>query len=470
MRSAVVVATTLGVAAWLAAPAFAMPRPPRITVTQHARGDARGFVFTAPKTPEGATRDDRRQGAMMLDDRGRVRWFEPARLRESITDVRVQRYRGNPVLTFWHGRIVDGHGGGTGVILDSHYRVVRRVRARHGCRPDLHEFRLTSHGTALVTCYVPTYRDLRPIGGHPHTRVLDSVVEVVDVASGHVRFTWSALAHMPLSDSYDPPDRLYEGNTYDPFHINSVDQDADGNLLVSLRHSWTVLKIDRTTGAVVWRLGGKHSDFRLGPGVSTAWQHDAEWVGDGRLRIFDNGAGTGGRGRQHPRARVITVQLDEKRMTARLVKRLVHRGRLSAQSQGNAQPLPNGDTFVGWGSTGWMSELSPSGRLLFDAHVPDGYDTYRAYRSPWIGTPAEPPTVEVHGHIARASWNGSTEVRRWRLLAGRRRGALHRVGAPVRWRGLSTRIRLRGDDRWVAVRALDAGGDTLATSRPVRAG
>ena len=53
---------------------------------------------------------------------------------------------------------------------------------------------------------------------------------------------------------------------YDYLHLNSVEVDTDGNLLISARNTWTVYKVDRSTGAVLWRLGGKRSDFTIGPG------------------------------------------------------------------------------------------------------------------------------------------------------------------------------------------------------------
>ena len=75
---------------------------------------------------------------------------------------------------------------------------------------------------------------------------------------------------------------------FDYFHINSAKLDTDGNILVSSRHTWTVYKINRTSGAIMWRLGGKKSDYALGTGLPFAWQHDVEAVDATTLRIFDN--------------------------------------------------------------------------------------------------------------------------------------------------------------------------------------
>ena len=68
---------------------------------------------------------------------------------------------------------------------------------------------------------------------------------------------------------------------------------------------------------------------------------------------------------------------------------------LSSGSQGNVQTLANGDVFVGWGSEPYFSEFSADGQLLFDAHWHGSYQSYRAYRFPWTGTPASPPRSAV---------------------------------------------------------------------------
>jgi hypothetical protein len=77
---------------------------------------------------------------------------------------------------------------------------------------------------------------------------------------------------------------------WDYFHLNSIGVDTDGNLLVSARHTSAVYKLDRASGEIVWRLGGKKNDFQLGPGAAFAFQHDARGCGKGLVSIFDNGA------------------------------------------------------------------------------------------------------------------------------------------------------------------------------------
>jgi len=330
-----------------AAPASAVSalRPPKVTVLHRAAGLAPGLIFLAAKdrSPSPGEQD----GPLVVDDRGRPVWFKPLPSGQVASDFRIQRYQGRPVLTWWQARSIGGagHGEGEDVIADTSCHVIARVQAADGYRADQHSFRLTPQGTALITAYHETPRDLSSVGGPRDGKVYDGIVQEIDVATGRVLLDWHSLDHVPLSDSYEPvpkrPDR-----PYDYFHVNSVSLAADGNLVISGRHTWTVYEVDRYTGRINWRLGGKQSDFRLGPGVRFAWQHDPVSTGLDTLRIFDNESN----GRPvSPSSRIITVRLDHRTRTATLVRSIEFPGGLSVPSQGNSERLSNGDLFVGWG-------------------------------------------------------------------------------------------------------------------------
>jgi hypothetical protein len=162
----------------------------------------------------------------------------------------------------------------------------------------------------------------------------------------------------------------------------------------------------------------------------------------------------------------MTLVLDEKKRTASVKTAFTHPGGLSAATQGNLQLLPNGDQFVGWGSRGVFSEFSPSGELLFDGRVARGNDTYRAYRMPWTGTPVTPPKLAARTKggqtTVKASWNGATSVARWDVLGAG--GAV--VGSAPR-SGFETSITVPAQAS-VAVRALDAAGNALASSAAIK--
>jgi hypothetical protein len=215
--------------------------PPRVTVTKRSSLDAPGYIFIAPKQGRGA------QGPEIVDDLGRPVWFDqPA---SESNDFRVQRYGGQPVLTWWQGSSLGGSG--VDYVLSSSYHVIAALHAGNGFDADGHEFVLTPQGTALITIYHDVPYDLSSVGGPSNGEATDAIVEELDVATGHVLFEWHSLDHVPITDSYLPVD-----SPYDYFHINAVNLDNDGNLLISGRHTWTVYKVDRQTGQVLWRLGG----------------------------------------------------------------------------------------------------------------------------------------------------------------------------------------------------------------------
>jgi hypothetical protein len=443
-------------------------QPPVVTVLKHDPAAAPGYVFVGPKMA--ATQ----QGPEIVDQSGQPVWFDPSR--GEVTDVRVQEYRGKPVLTFWQGPAaapILGTGFGSYYILDSSYRVVAHVQAGFGPNTgDLHEFHLTPQGTALLTAYRVVRMDTSALGGRPNEPVADSMFQEVDVATGKVLFTWHSLGHVALAESEAAlPPKTGAGSTapYDYFHINSVEKLANGDYLISARNTWGVYEISGKTGKVVWRLGGKKSDFTMGPGTKFAWQHDVRLRDDGTYTLFDDESAPP----EAPRSRAIRFRLDLKSHTATLVHADSLPGVLSG-SQGNVQQLDGGGVFVGWGATPRYTEFAPDGTVLYDAVFSAGDDSYRAYLSPWVGTPTTRPAIAVDdrtgGRVTlHVSWNGATEVARWRVLAGGLTDSLTPV-ASVAKRGFETAIVVRTAAPYLAVQALDANGRVLGRSAAVPPG
>jgi hypothetical protein len=429
-----------------------------------ARGTSPGYVFLAPK------REVAQAGPLILDDEGEVVWFRPLDTR-GVTDFRAQRYDGRPVLTWWRGQSEQGIGDGHFVVLDDAYREIATVNAGNGLTGDIHEFLLTERGTALFLVYDRVPRDLSALGGPADGEAWDNVVQEVDVTTGRVLFEWHSLDHVELAESYAPvpaEERGEEADAYDYFHVNSVDVDDDGDLIVSARNTNAVYKLDRETGEVLWRLGGKRSDFELGPGARFAWQHDARRQPDGTLTLYDNAA------REEDAdavSRVLVLRVDEERRRATVERSYRHPRGLLATTQGNAQFLPDGHVFVGWGSQRWFTEFDRDGRVLLDGRFGgEGTDSYRAYRFEWVGRPAEPPALAVEPdgdgrYVAHASWNGATEVVRWQVLAGVDAQHLRPVAERGRT-GFETALRVETDEPVLQVRALNARGAVLGSSRP----
>jgi hypothetical protein len=434
------------------------PAAVEVTTTQAHDDTAPGYIFAASKEGTGD------YGPMIIDDVGRLVWYGKY---GSARDFKMQYYQGKPVLTWWEGIVVHGHGIGEYVILDSSYREIARVRAGNGFRGDLHEFLISPQDTALLTAYVPARADLSPIGGPKYGRVWDGIAQEVDIETGRVLFEWHSLEHVGIEESYvRRPDSSYD--LYDYFHINSIDVDHDDNLIISSRNTCTVYKVERNSGEALWRLGGKKSDFEMGPGTQSAWQHDARHHADGTITVFDNGA----RPKVHDESRGIVIKIDEEKMSATLLREYTLPEKLLTTSQGNVQLLPNTNVLIGWGSAPFISEFSCEGKLLFNARFPPDVESYRAFRFPWKGHPTDAPSVVAESRsddqaALYASWNGATEVATWEVLAGPRPSQLGSVESFPR-NGFETTMLVHTSDPYVAVRARDRHGRVLGASGPVK--
>jgi hypothetical protein len=435
---------------------------PVVRINRRAAKTQDGLVFLAPFSPKGSPRPD---GPLITDDRGDLVWFKPVRRGTAVTDLKVQQLDGEPVITWWEGRFAIGWGYGEYKVFDRSYRQVAAVKPANGLTSDLHDMQLTDRGTALVLSYDRIKRDLRFVGGVRHGRLLDNVVQEIDLATGAVLFEWHSVGEVKLTDSMSRP---AGPRSWDYFHVNSVEEDTDGNLIISARNTCALYKLDRSTGEIIWQLGGKGGDFKLGKGARFCFQHDARRAGPGRISLFDNSAGPPA---LRKRSRGLVLGVDESAKTARVVRQYEHPGGISAPNQGSTRVQPNGNVFVGWGAAPVFSEFSPGGRLLFDGRLTKGKGNYRAIRERWSGAPTTKPAVAARrtraGRVlVHASWNGATEVARWQVLAGSA-SRLRGVASKAR-DGFETEIAARTGASHVAVRALDARGTVLGTSRAIR--
>ena len=299
--------------------------------------------------------------------------------------------------------------------------------------------------------------------------MLDSVVQEIDIPTGLVLFQWDSLDHVPLSSSYAESPAVASA-PYDYFHVNSIQQDTDGNLIVSSRDTFAAYKIDHNTGQVMWILGGKRSSFKMGRGARFAFQHDVRVHGkdDNTVTLFDNG---GGPPRVHRWTRGLTLALNFRRHARDGDRpgRTLAAARLELRGQ---RPGPaRRRSLRRLGPAAVLQRVQSRGRIVFDGHFVDANANYRAYKFPWTGRPQRPAVGRGQRTPAHDGRVGKLERgHRDQALARVRRqqaeldGALRTVGI----RGFETRILIRRD-RYVQVQALDGKGRPLESSPRVRA-
>jgi hypothetical protein len=426
--------------------------PPAIAASpdpDHGSGDIFAGIMNGPQF-----------GPMILNPRGQVVWFLP---NHSAANFEVQRYQGKPVLT-WHQGVVPPPS--EDVVMNRAYRTVAVVRGADGLAPDAHDFVITPQGTAFLSTVQVTSADLSSLGGPSNGTVIDGVVQEVDVKTDKLLWEWHSLGHVALSASYSPVTHK-SWPPYDYFHLNSVQQLPDGNLLISARNTWAVYEISRKTGKVIWTLGGKYSNFKMGRGTRFEWQHDPRLYGH-TLSLFDD-ADTP---QEESQSSAKLLHLGTHTHTVSLIRRFTHSPPLLSSEMGSVQTLANHDVFVGWGDEPYFSQYSPSGRQIFNASAALGVIFYRAFRFPWVGWPRTRPSLAVTRTGAHttlyASWNGATQVRAWRALGGSGPHKLKWLGVTSRRTGFETTIRGVSRAHYLAVQALNGQGKVLGTSATKR--
>lgn len=351
--------------------------------------------------------------------------------------VHVCQYNGSDHLCFFQGSQQKGYCRGHGVILDNTYRIVRSVQPGGGmASSDMHEFMPINEGkTALMTVYQQRQFDMTPWNVKSGVGwVMESVFQEIDVETSNVLFEWRSLDHVDPSNSYTLPSSTDTSGTglnvhqpWDYFHINSIDKNADGDYLVSSRHTCAIYKISGTDGSVIWRLHGSNPTFR-NINFSFSQQHDARWLFENAthsvVSLYNNGYN--GYNQTHAFSSGMIILIDHIENTALQLRNYVPKIEdLVSSSQGNMQRLPNNNVFMGWGSNLFVSEHNEIGELVLWASFGGApIMNYRALKFEWDGNPTDAPALWTYSRTSEpfspttfyVSWNGATRVQNWRFF------------------------------------------------------
>jgi Arylsulfotransferase (ASST) len=430
---------------------------PILTITAPDRDPAAGDIFVSNGPGPG------RYGPLIYSPQGQLLWFDQLSNGVTADDLSVQSYNGQRDLTWWKGHVLAlGFGQGEDIVMNSQYQTVATVKGGNGLQADLHDFQIAPHGIAYITAYNPLRCDLSSVGGPRNGTMLDTAVQQIDMKTGLVRWEWHSLDHVGVTESETSPP---SSSAWDWFHLNSIDPQPDGNVLISARNTWASYQLQGGTGTILWRLGGLKSSFAMGPGTKTAWQHDGRMLPNGDITLFDDGSDP----RMEYQSRAVRIALDFKTHRASLASAYTHPNPpLLATSQGNMQTLTNGNAVVGYGGVPEISEYAKDRALLFDAHLPFEMIFYRAFRFPWSGRPLSRPTLaaslnNVGETVVHMSWNGATNVDSWRVLDGKHSGSLVTLTA-IPATGFESSATLLENYTYVVVQALDSAGHVLGTS------
>ena len=234
-----------------------------------------------------------------------------------------------------------------------------------GSPTDIHDMEPLPNGDYLLITYrLRRNVNLTRFGRSTHANVIDGVIQEL-TSSGRVVWSWNTKDHIRLKETQDwaaVKRRLVDGTiAYDLVHLNSVEPSGNG-LVISGRHVSAVYGIDRRSGKVEWKLGGtkRAESLRvMGDPLSPTFsnQHDARVLPDGTVTVYDNRSFVG-----PPRA--VRFRIDAATRTATFLEQVTDRVDRSG-SMGSARKLPGGDWVVSWGGTDLISELTPSGGVVW---------------------------------------------------------------------------------------------------------
>jgi hypothetical protein len=245
---------------------------------------------------------------------------------------------------------------------------------------DFHDVIVLNNGHYLILYYEYYTKDMSQIvqGGHVNANVMANVLVETD-RTGSVFWMWHARDHYNITDVTEDIDLSQEN--IDFTHINSMYEDIDGNILVSVRHLDEVSKINKSTGAFMYRIGGTtcaNNEFQFTNDTRDNFQgfshqHSISLLSNGNLLMFDNG-----NMKPQPYSRAVEYSINATTKTAGKVWEYINPSSNLTAAMGSVSRLPNGNTIVNWSDR--ITEVRPDLTKTFEMFSTDNSLIYKAFR------------------------------------------------------------------------------------------
>jgi Arylsulfotransferase (ASST) len=253
--------------------------------------------------------------------------------------------------------------------------LVRTLRGV-GRRADGHDLQFLTNGDHLIGSYVKQHHvDTSAYGGSSDASVINTELQQVSPA-GQLVWRWKSQDHIALAETGRHwPWAVDHG--YDIAHWNSIEP-VGGSVIASFRHFDAVYKIRKSTGEIVWKLGGTSTPERLkvngDPYAHTfGAQHDARMLPDGTLTVFDNRTNL----REGP-PRAVRFRINEQNGTATLLESISDPAVSVSYCCGSARRLDNGQWLISWAAgNNPIGGYEPNGARTFLLQ----FDTYFSARA-----------------------------------------------------------------------------------------
>jgi hypothetical protein len=349
---------------------------------------------------------------VIFDNSGQPVWY--SKYPDERRDMKVQH---NGVMTM----LARDEGGDHFNGFNTNYQKIAEYWTTNGYSGDEHELQVLADGTYFTTALNTETVDMSQYiaGGNPNASVTESVIQEF-TAAGDLIFQWRAWDHLNILDEQQFIDLT--SSSFDFPHMNSIDADTDGNILLSSRNTSECTKIDRNTGDIIWRLGGVRSSFTFpnDPLNGPRNQHALRMVSTNDYTLFDDG------NLHNPSvSRGVEYLVNTNNMTATVVWQYppVTTTALYSYYMGNAQRLTNGNTLIDWavGPLPKLTEVRPDGTKAFEMNWVNQYEAYRTWRCTWHGVALQPYLLlESYPDNVSLIFNqfGDTNVAYYRIYGG----------------------------------------------------
>ncbi|MBN2416072.1 aryl-sulfate sulfotransferase [bacterium] len=299
---------------------------------------------------------------------------------------------------------------GNGVLIDTY-------SAPPGYVADNHELQVLADGHYFLIAVFHRIVDMSSevVGGNAAATVKENCVIEMDSLDNPV-LIWRSCDYYQITDASHVD---LTQDYIDYVHINSIAVDNDENILISARNLDEVTKIDRFTGKIMWRLGGRHNTFTwTNDYLKFSYQHDIRVLPNGNYTIFDNGC------YHNPhRSRGIELKIDTLANEVAKVWEFYHPNINQSRQMGNVQRLNSGHTIIGWGDWGCplVTEVDREGNIAFEARFVEPALSYRVFRFPWTHVNNAPfLLIEPHSDRITLLFNkfGDNDVHSYLVYSG----------------------------------------------------
>ena len=232
--------------------------------------------------------------AYLFNEKGNLLYYQKAPQNKCFSDFKQHKLKNGSVLysvmqqeapmpphSYWSGSLL---------VLDKNFNQVNKLKVLEtGKHPSLG---IENHDSIILDenhYILSAYHQKEVL--HPETDEPIYIAETViqEIKNNEIVFDWTSSDYPELLKLFKYPHPYHDVPSWDYLHFNSIIIDPkDNNFILSFASISTLIKINRKTGEIIWKLGGLGDEFGLSQDDLFYGQHSLSFTHDGYLMIFDN--------------------------------------------------------------------------------------------------------------------------------------------------------------------------------------